>query len=483
MFKRLIIKYKNLPMALKSSIWFTFSNFLQKGISVLATPLYTRLLTKEEFGFFSVYQSWFDILLIFATLNLSAGVMINALNKCGSDEEKNKVTSNFQILEIIIMLIVMMVVISINTFTNDIFGMPTFIILLLFIQILSQSGVSLWLTQKKFDFKYVSPVVINLIASCLNVGLSILFIKNASNKTYSLVYGTVLACAIPYLVLVFINLLKGKSINNLKLWKYALKFNLPLLSHYLSLIILGTSDRIMIERFCGLSDTSLYTVAYNIARIINLFCTGMNAALAPWIYKKMNVNEHSDIKKVSNILLIFILFVSLIVMLLGPEALFILGDESYIEAKIVIPPIIAGLFYMFLYPLFGNVEFYFEKRLVTMIASVVCAIVNVVTNAIFIPIYGYVAAAYTTLGCYILLSLFHFISYKVLIKNMKINYIYDIKLIVLCCFIILAVIPAVYVLYLNDIVRYVIVGIIFIAISIFIIIFYRVWLKKNIIKT
>lgn len=473
MINKLINKYKNMSIALKSSFWFTISNFLQKGISTLATPIFTRLLTKEEFGFFSLYQSWFDIFLILSTLNLSAGVMINALNKSKNDTEKNQVVFNFQFLEIIITILVFFIVILINSFNDFIFGMPNFIIILLFLQIFLNSGMSLWLTRQKFEFKYIWPLIINLIVSILNVGLSVLFIKNINNKKFALIYGTILSCLLPYLILVFINLYKGKNKFDLNLWKYALKFNLPLLPHYLSLIVLGTSDRIMIERICGLTDTSLYTVAYNIARIINMFCTGLNSALTPWIYKKMNEKKYNDIKKISNIILIFISLLSIFVMILGPEALYILGGNSYIEAKIVIPPVIVGLFFMFLYPLFGNIEFYFEKNIYTMIASVISAILNVILNIIFIPIYGYVAAAYTTLFCYSLLALFHWLAYKFIINNEQIKSIYSNKLIIILSCIIIAFIPIIYMLYAFNILRYIVFISFFILGFILIIIFIK----------
>ena len=44
-----------------------------------------------------------------------------------------------------------------------------------------------------------------------------------------------------------------------------------------------------------------------------------------------------------------------------------------------------------------------------MVASVVGAVLNIILNAIFIPIYGYIAAAYTTLVCYMVYSFLHYL--------------------------------------------------------------------------
>ena len=52
---------------------------------------------------------------------------------------------------------------------------------------------------------------------------------------------------------------------------------------------------------------------------------------------------------------------------------------------------------MFMYQIFANVEFYFEKNKFIMLASIFSAGFNVFLNYIFIKELGYIAAGYTTL--------------------------------------------------------------------------------------
>ena len=61
-----------------------------------------------------------------------------------------------------------------------------------------------------------------------------------------------------------------------------------------------------------------------------------------------------------------------------------------------------------MYSLFATFQFYFEKTKWVAIGSCIGAILNVILNAIFIPLYGFVAAGYTTLVCYILFGVFHY---------------------------------------------------------------------------
>ena len=43
---------------IKSGFWYVFANFLNKGIVFLTTPIFTRLLTKGDFGLFNNFLSW-----------------------------------------------------------------------------------------------------------------------------------------------------------------------------------------------------------------------------------------------------------------------------------------------------------------------------------------------------------------------------------------------------------------------------------------
>ena len=58
--------------AFKSGIWYTASNFLVKGIAFLTTSIFSRLLTKADFGLYNNYISWLSIATILVTLNLDS---------------------------------------------------------------------------------------------------------------------------------------------------------------------------------------------------------------------------------------------------------------------------------------------------------------------------------------------------------------------------------------------------------------------------
>lgn len=84
-------KYRSMPVQVKASLWFLICSFLQKGISTVSTPIFTRLLSTAEYGQYNVFNSWLGIITIFVTLNLSAGVYTQGLVKFDKD---NKILSS-----------------------------------------------------------------------------------------------------------------------------------------------------------------------------------------------------------------------------------------------------------------------------------------------------------------------------------------------------------------------------------------------------
>ena len=121
-----------------------------------------------------------------------------------------------------------------------------------------------------------------------------------------------------------------------------------------------------------------------------------------------------------------------VIICFGPEIIRIFASPAYYEARWIIPPVALSVYFTFLYTLFGNVEFYYEANKFIMVASVFGAVVNVILNYIFIPMFGYIAAGYTTLFCYILFSVSHYLFHiKVLNKMTDGVRVYDMKFIVL----------------------------------------------------
>ena len=168
------------------------------------------------------------------------------------------------------------------------------------------------------------------------------------------------------------------------------------------------------------------------AMILNILTTSINNAFAPWIYQRLKEEKYRDISSVCNKLFLFVAVALAFMMAFSPEVISILAPSEYYDAVYVIPPLAISLYFMFMYQIFANVEFYFEKNKFIMLASIFSAGFNVFLNYIFIKELGYIAAGYTTLVCYVILGISHYIfSDKVAKKCIKDNiHLFDIKIVI-----------------------------------------------------
>ena len=124
---------------------------------------------------------------------------------------------------------------------------------------------------------------------------------------------------------------------------------------------------------------------------------------------------------------------------------------------------------MFAYSFFALFEFYYEKTQYISIATVSGAALNIVLNYIFIKLFGYYAAGYTTLFCYVMFAVYHYYFMRKICKE-KLNGTmpYKTSTLIMITFAFLALGSIFLLLYNNNIIRY-----IFIAFLIFIMIIYR----------
>lgn len=77
----IVRKYESMNTPAKAAIWFMLCSILQKGIALITTPIFTRILLPEDFGLYTVYLSWADIIIIFVTLRLEMSVFSKGMSR------------------------------------------------------------------------------------------------------------------------------------------------------------------------------------------------------------------------------------------------------------------------------------------------------------------------------------------------------------------------------------------------------------------
>ncbi|MDY6291073.1 MAG: oligosaccharide flippase family protein [Succiniclasticum sp.] len=422
----LLARYDNLSKPTKASLWFIACYVIQRGLQFFSMPIYTRIMSTAEYGTYSVFFSWFNLLCVFSSMNIYAGTFNKAMIKY--EERRDSYISSIQWLTLLISVLFSATIVIFNKWITDKTGFSLKLQLLLCLHLISFPSLQYWSQKQRFLFEYKKLVFITLINSVISLVLGIASVLITAEKAFSLIAVTVGVQTIINGIIFFSLMEKGKTVFNKEFWSWTLLMALPLIPHYLSEILLGHADRLMINQMFGPSKAGIYNIVYQISMVMTIIRTGINGSYAPWLYYSLKTERYKDICKVSRMIAVLMSVITLLFMLIGPEILKLAAPPAYYEAVIGIPAIMIGGFYIFIYVLFMYIEVYYEKAHFVAIASIIAAIINVMLNYVFLNLYGYISAAYTTMFSYMVMAFIHYLFFSLIQKNKpELSLVYDVK--------------------------------------------------------
>lgn len=455
--KKLLQKYRQSSPALRSSIWSTICNFLQRGTAFIVVPIFTRLLTTEQYGICNVYFAWFDIFILFTSLKLPYEGLNNGLIR--HEEDKDGYTSAILGLIMVLTVAMAMLYLPLRQYIDRFTGLTPLLMVFMFLQLLFSPTLNLWINRERFDFRYRRPVIVTVISTILNPTIAIIAVLNTSYMAEARIISSAMVQVFFGMICAVVLFCRGKKFYNKDYWRFAVRFNLPLLAYYLSQSLLNQSDRIMINYFDGSGKAAIYSVAYSAATLMLLAVSAINSAFHPWMYRKLKSGDHAQILPVAGQLCLLVAGATLAMTVFAPDLVAILATDSYQQAIWIIPPVSSSVFFVFVYMLFANVEMFFDENRGISVISIVCTLVNILLNALAIPRFGYLAAGWTTLISYVLLALGHYLLMRHACRKHGAHApIFPMKLLVTVCIAHIAVSCGIMGLYTLGPVRYLVVA-------------------------
>lgn len=405
----------NSSQALKAGVWYIISNIVLRAITVLTAPIFTRLLTPADYGKVNNFFSWQTILTCVFGLCLNYSI---ARAKIDYENHFDSFISSIQTLSILVGLFILVLALPFIDLLSIFMEIEeSFLIVLLAFLIVSPS-LDFLQSKYRFEYRYKENVAIAIINTLSVVLISIgLILLCMPDKRYE---ARILGGVIPVFCLGVFSVIyifrEGKTFINSEYWRYGLKFSLPMIPHGFAMVVLAQIDRIMLVKMAGYEAAGLYSFGYSYAIVISIVTNAIMGAWQPWLYEKVNELKYVEIINSNKQINLLVFFLVLCLILIGPEVIIILGSEAYYEAKWMVAPVIAGSFFQFYYSYFSLMEMYKKRTDVIAYGSVGAACVKIGLNIIFIPHFGYVGAAYSTMIAYALLLAYHWLIYRSLLK-------------------------------------------------------------------
>lgn len=404
----------------KASFCYLIGNFFNKGLAFLTIPIFTRLLSTTDYGIINTYSSWAGILSMIVGFAMHMSIR-NAFVDYKDDTESYLSTIiKFTLLSSLGFMLIFYAVVKILRINISL----SLVFICLFHSVASSiiEDVSCYFMMK---YNYIKRTILMILPNLISVCVAIFLISYILKK--DLYLGKIIPEALTIIIFaIILSVCYTKKGFNTAYIKHALKISVPLILHGAALNILSNSDRIMITWLADASQSGIYSIVYSFGMITYAITVSIDGIWIPWFTNKMKEKSYDEINYITKDYIKLITYIMCVLIIVSPEILKILASKSYWEGIKLIPIIIVANFLFFAYNIYSNLEHYYKKSNQITALTILAAVLNLVLNYIFIPKFGYVAAAFTTTISYFVIFILHSIYSKTLNSN-----VFSIKMFIL----------------------------------------------------
>lgn len=365
---------------------------------VISTAVFSRLLTPSGYGLYQVFLSFAALLPVIFTLNFHGSVS-------RYHYEETADVGSFLGVSLLgsfgIFLLASLLLWPQREIAAAFVGLPTPIAGVLFLYIAATIPYAVLgqiLVARKQSTSYVRWTLWRGYQGFI---LGCLFTLYLAGERYTgPILGVLASTAI---VAVFASLRLARELRWGLKWshvRFILAYSVPLVPYTLSLLLLGQIDRVMINKMLGASPAGLYSLAYNIAMLLGLITAALQRALLPDWFRLMHAGDYATVDAIVDRVWRLTVLVAAAIVLFSGELITIIADARYHQAAFVIPIVVAGYAFEGLFKVYGRNIGYTNKMVYVAAIGLTAGAVNVALNWWLLPVYGYAAAAYTTLASY-----------------------------------------------------------------------------------
>ena len=419
----------------KNTIIIFIGKFCTQFITLLLLPLYTHFLSTEDYGYIDLIQTYLTFFIPLILLKIDAGIFRFLIDARKSEEEKNKIITNgifIMFVELIISTILFAVAVKIFSIKYSILIVMNLIslsVLTFLLQIVRGIGKN-----KQYSFS-------SIIAAIVTIVLNLIFLVGFHKNGKYVLIASLISNIICTIYLLIVNkILKNVKIKYIdkKLIKDLLKYSIPMIPNELSWWIVHVSDRTIISYALGVAANGTYSVSCKFSNILssifNIFNLSWQESAA------LHINDTDKDEFFSNVInKVFNLFICFCIGILAclPFVFELLIKDSYREAYKYVPILLLANIFSVLIGLIGSI--YVAKKMTKEVAktTMIAAIINLTIDIALIKVIGIYAAAISTLVSYMLLAIYRYIDVqkyvkvKIPIKNIVVNSIIFILVVVL----------------------------------------------------
>lgn len=418
-----------LKVVSKHSSVYGLANLLNRIVSFLLLPLYTRYLTPADYGTLDLL--YFATAFIGMIVDMGIGTSLSRFYFDSEDQKERNlaVSSAFYGFGVGSGILILFFV-AISGFLSDLVFRATsrmnFVIWILSrlsdatpiplphnytgLLILSLAGLSLDIfVNVSYNYMRIRQQSIRLTVVALSrlvmqIGLNVLFIVGLGWGVAGILASAVIVNGVLVAYLVPATLREVGAHFSWPKLKGMIIYGLPLIPSNILAYIVNVSDRFFVNAYVGLTQTGLYTLGYRFGILVNEFVSSPFGQI--WVPRRFEMFQKEDSERIfARIFTYFtgaLLFVGLGISVATKDVIKIMSEEAFWDAYLVVPIIVLS-YIVSSFQMHFNVGILFKKKTkYLMYINFVTGGINIVLNFVMISRWGMWGAAWATLICFVI---------------------------------------------------------------------------------
>lgn len=386
------------------------SNLLVRGLSILLTPLYTRVMSQEDFAIVSVANA------VTTVLGIVLGLAIySAVPRLYFDHAEGPARRRFLgTLTIFSLVFPLLLAAGLEVLGSagllDVFGTVRYAPHLRLVVWSAALGGIVNLPSTVYMTREEPRVVgaLNLATALVQIGLTILMVAALRMGAVG-VLGAGLASNAVMAVVSFLLLARLSDLVVVtKDLRAAIVYSVPIVPHLIANWALAVSDRLVLERYVPATEVSRYALAYLFATGIGVIGSAVTTPLNPVANRDLGDPETAKrIPPLGTYVLLVTVASALFTATCGRELVALFAPKAYAEAARFVPWVVFGSAIQGFYFVWSTGTWYSKRTALVPVVTLTSVIVNVGLNLVLVPRYGAIAAAITTAIGYAVSALLH----------------------------------------------------------------------------
>ena len=383
-------------------------------ITFLLLPVYTAVLSNEEYGVVDLLNTLTSLLLPIVTLQIEQGIFRYLIDCRENNEKQIKLITTIIRFMIIQSIACIVIFLCVSPFIHNEY--KYFLMANLLMGIFS----SLLLQICRGLGDNATYAIGSFITGAFTVVLNVIFIVAFRWGAYGMLGATAISnfiCAVYiFLKRKIYKYIKPKQFDKTIL-KEIIKYSVPLIPNMISWWIVSASDRTIISAVIGIAQNGIYSAANKFSGVFTTLYSVFNLTWTESASININSEDRDEFfSKILDFVIRFFGCLCLGTIAVMPFAFNILINEKFAEAYYQIPILILGSVFNILVSFVGSIHV--AKKLTKEIAktSIISAVINIFVNIALIKSIGLYAASISTVIAYALMFIYRWIDVKKYVK-------------------------------------------------------------------